>query len=77
MNFLTLQGGGEFTFSWSLRMEGTYVYIDFSNVVTTTLPSRWYTFKGSKGSYTDSEASFISLVVYDLDYEENWVIQFS
>lgn len=74
---LTLQGGGEFTFSWSLRMEGTYVYIDFSNVVTTTSPSRWYTFKGSKGSYTDSEASFISLVVYDLDYEENWVIQFS
>ncbi len=74
---LSLQGGGIYTFSWDLRVDGTYVFIDFSNITVVKNPDRWYDFKGVRGSYTNNEASFISLIVYDLDYEENWPIQFS
>ncbi len=74
---LTLQGGGAYSFSWNLRIDGTYIFIDFSNVVTTTIPDRWYDFKGTKGSYTNETATFISLIIYDMDFDENCTMQFA
>ena len=74
---LSLQGGGKYAFTWSLRIESTYVYIDFSNVTVVDQEDRWYKFVGQKGSYTNTDASFIYLIIYDLDWEENTSMQFS
>lgn len=72
---LKLQGGGEYTFNWDVDSS---LQIQFSNVVATKSPDRWYDFKGASGSYiTDNQASKINLIIFDLDYNYNVSLQLS
>lgn len=72
---LKLQGGGEYEFNWDVDSS---LQIQFSSIIVTKLPDKWYDFKGTAGSYlTDNQASKINLIIYDLDYNYNVSLQLS
>ena len=71
---LILEGGGEYSFEWDLNDE---LHIVFKNVKTTKAPDRWYDFRGTNGSSINKSCSFINLIIFDLDFENNTSLQFS